>query len=132
MMNPGCRKNSAVGKKFEFYEEFWKGEGPFPILFTEPHLAKGRPYLRHDLVDQHRDPEKHLEERLLEIEPHLGLIDEAEWEMEELRALGFEPWRVALRSSDLIEYTDELQDYSMLDLATAELYLSCWNRKGVS
>jgi SAM-dependent methyltransferase len=48
----------------------------------------------------------------------------------ELRALGFEPWRVALRSSDLIEYTDELQDYSMLDLATAELYLSCWNRKG--
>ena len=38
--------------------------------------------------------------------------------------------RVALRSSDLIEYTDELQDYSMLDLATAELYLSCWNRKG--
>jgi hypothetical protein len=50
----------------------------------------------------------------------------------ELRALGFEPWRVALRSSDLIEYTDELQDYSMLDLATAELYLSCWNRKGVS
>ena len=47
----------------------------------------------------------------------------------ELRALGFEPWRVALRSSDLIEYTDELQDYSMLDLATAELYLSAWNRK---
>lgn len=48
----------------------------------------------------------------------------------ELRGLGFEPWRVALRSSDLIEYTDELQEYGMLDLATAELYLSCWNRKG--
>jgi SAM-dependent methyltransferase len=48
----------------------------------------------------------------------------------ELRALGFEPWRVALRSSDLIEYSDELQRYSMLDLATAELYLSCRNRKG--
>ncbi|MEJ2402089.1 MAG: class I SAM-dependent methyltransferase [Xanthomonadales bacterium] len=48
----------------------------------------------------------------------------------ELRNLGFEPWRVALRSSDIIEYSAELQSYSMLDLATAELYLSCWNRKG--
>lgn len=47
----------------------------------------------------------------------------------ELRELGFEPWRVALRSSDLVEYTPELQGYSMQDLATAELYLSCWNRK---
>jgi SAM-dependent methyltransferase len=47
----------------------------------------------------------------------------------ELRALGFEPWRVALRSSDLVEYTPELQGHSMQDLATAELYLSAWNRK---
>mgnify|MGYP001820098254 CR=1 FL=1 len=47
----------------------------------------------------------------------------------QLRALGFEPWRVALRSSDLVEYTPELQEYPMLDLATAELYLSAWNRK---
>jgi len=47
----------------------------------------------------------------------------------ELRALGFEPWRVALRSSDLVEYTPELKGYSMQDLATVELYLSAWNRK---
>ena len=47
----------------------------------------------------------------------------------ELRDLGFEPWRVAVRSSDIIEYTPELQGYSMQDLATAELYLSAWNRK---
>jgi len=47
----------------------------------------------------------------------------------ELRELGFEPWRVALRSSDLVEYTPELQRYAMQDLATAELYLSAWNRK---
>ena len=47
----------------------------------------------------------------------------------QLRALGFEPWRVALRSSDLIEYTPELQSYPMQDLATTELYLSAWNRK---
>lgn len=48
---------------------------------------------------------------------------------QELRELGFEPWRVALRSSDIVEYTPELQSYSMQDLATAELYLSAWNRK---
>jgi SAM-dependent methyltransferase len=47
----------------------------------------------------------------------------------ELRELGFEPWRVAVRSSDIIEYTPELQRYPMQDLATAELYLSAWNRK---
>ena len=47
----------------------------------------------------------------------------------ELRALEFEPWRVAIRTEDLIEYTPELLDYPMQDLATAELYLSCWNRK---
>jgi SAM-dependent methyltransferase len=48
---------------------------------------------------------------------------------QELRGLGFEPWRVALRTSDIIEYTPELQGYAMQDLATAELYLSAWNRK---
>jgi len=47
----------------------------------------------------------------------------------ELRELGFEPWRVAVRSSDLVEYTPELQPYPMQELATAELYLSAWNRK---
>jgi SAM-dependent methyltransferase len=48
---------------------------------------------------------------------------------QELRSLGFEPWRVAVRSSDLVEYTPELQKFPMQDLATAELYLSAWNRK---
>ncbi|MBT8047955.1 MAG: class I SAM-dependent methyltransferase [Xanthomonadales bacterium] len=48
---------------------------------------------------------------------------------QELRELGFEPWRVALRTSDIIEYTPELQGHRMQDLATAELYLSAWNRK---
>jgi SAM-dependent methyltransferase len=48
---------------------------------------------------------------------------------QELRGLGFEPWRVALRTSDIIEYTPELQGHAMQDLATVELYLSAWNRK---
>jgi SAM-dependent methyltransferase len=47
----------------------------------------------------------------------------------ELRALEFDFWRVALRTEDLIEYTPKLQGYRMQDLATAEVYLSCINRK---
>jgi SAM-dependent methyltransferase len=48
----------------------------------------------------------------------------------ELRALDFEPWRVALRTEPILEYTPELLHYPMQQLATAELYVSCWNRKG--
>jgi SAM-dependent methyltransferase len=47
----------------------------------------------------------------------------------EIRALGFDPWRVALRTEGLVEYTPELQRYPMQDLATNELYLACVNRK---
>jgi hypothetical protein len=67
---------NALQKKLRFYEQFWCGEGPYPILFAQPHLAKGKAYLRHDLVEQHRSVEKHLEERLLEVQPHLDLIDD--------------------------------------------------------
>jgi hypothetical protein len=62
--------------KFRFFEEFWKGQGPCPILFARPHLARDKPYACHDLVEQHRDAGKQLEERLLEIEPHLRLVDD--------------------------------------------------------
>ncbi len=49
---------------------------------------------------------------------------------QELKNLGFELYRVALRTEDLIEYHHpKLQDYSMQDLATVELYLSAYNRK---
>ncbi len=48
---------------------------------------------------------------------------------QEMRALGFEPWRVALRTEPVIEYTPEILHYPMQDLATAELYTSWWNRK---
>lgn len=47
----------------------------------------------------------------------------------ELRALEFEPWRVAIRTEDRIEYTQEILSYPMQDLATGELYVSCINRK---
>ncbi len=48
---------------------------------------------------------------------------------QELRGMGFEPWRVALRHHNLVEYTEQLQPHSFQDLATAELYLSAYNRK---
>lgn len=47
----------------------------------------------------------------------------------ELRALEFEPWRVALRTNPLVEYTPQMQQYSFEQLATNELYVSCYNRK---
>jgi len=47
----------------------------------------------------------------------------------ELRGLGFEPWRVALRNADMVEYTPELQCHSFADLSIGELYLSAINRK---
>jgi hypothetical protein len=47
----------------------------------------------------------------------------------ELRELDFDFWRVALRTEELIEYTPKLQAYRMQDLATAEVYISCINRK---
>jgi hypothetical protein len=66
----------ALRALFRRHEEFWRGEGPCLLLFAQPHLARGRPYRCHDLVVQHRDAAKNLEERLTEIEPHLGLVDD--------------------------------------------------------
>jgi ubiquinone/menaquinone biosynthesis C-methylase UbiE len=48
---------------------------------------------------------------------------------QELRALDFQPWRVALRTEGLIEYTPEIERYGMQDLATNEVYISCVSRK---
>ena len=47
----------------------------------------------------------------------------------ELRERDLQPWRVAIRTEGLIEYTPEIEKYPMQDLATAELYVSCVNRK---
>jgi len=93
-------------------------------------------------------PEAELKEAVLKSEPqrmdragHVATPEEYwQWYTElnpirvnefeqELRDMGFEPWRVALRTTDIIEYTPEIQVHAMQDLATAELYLSCWNRK---
>ena len=46
-----------------------------------------------------------------------------------MRALDFRPWRAAVRTQDLIEYTPEIESYPIQDLATTELYSSWINRK---
>ena len=51
---------------------------------------------------------------------------------QELRERDLQPWRVAIRTDDVIEYTPEIERYPMQDLATAELYVSCVNRKPVA
>lgn len=123
------------------------------LFFVHPGLYYGA--LGNHLVEFFDDPHIHLKlpeavlrESVLNAEPrrmdragHVATPEEYwQWYTElnpirvpeferELRELGFEPWRVAIRSSDVIEYTPELLDYPLQDLATAELYLSAWNRK---
>jgi ubiquinone/menaquinone biosynthesis C-methylase UbiE len=48
---------------------------------------------------------------------------------EELRALGFEIWRAALRCEPLVEYKPGMFEYRICDLAPSELYSSWYNRK---
>ncbi|HET7729236.1 MAG TPA: class I SAM-dependent methyltransferase [Usitatibacter sp.] len=50
---------------------------------------------------------------------------------QELRALDFQPWRVALRTEAMVEYTPEIERYPMQDLATGEAYIACVSRKGL-
>lgn len=58
----------------------------------------------------------------------LNPITVADFE-KELRAMDFEPWRIALRTTPLVEYTPELQQYGFEQLANREVYVSAWNRK---
>lgn len=63
-------------KKFAFFDTFWRKEGPYPLLFTEPHLAKSKNYIKYNLVEQHNDVNKLLEDNLLAVEPYLTFIDD--------------------------------------------------------
>lgn len=40
----------------------------------------------------------------------------------QLRERNYKPWRVALRSSNVVEYTEEMQKYPINDLAVREMY----------
>lgn len=45
-----------LARKAAFFERFWEGRGPYPILFAKPHLAKGKNWLRRSISEQHADP----------------------------------------------------------------------------
>jgi SAM-dependent methyltransferase len=48
---------------------------------------------------------------------------------QEMRALEFRPWRIALRTDNLVEYTPQIEHYPIQDLANTELYSSWISRK---
>jgi SAM-dependent methyltransferase len=48
---------------------------------------------------------------------------------QELRALDFKPLRFALRTDPIVDYSEELQGYSMSTLGLAELYVVCESTK---
>jgi SAM-dependent methyltransferase len=118
-----------------FYSDVGNHLGEFPFARAEPyvHLKRPRDWLREtilasepDRMDRsgdHATPEQYWQ-WFTELNP----ITVGGFERE-LRELGFEPWRVAVRTHDRVDYTPELQAYSFVDLAVGELYVSAWNRK---
>jgi len=69
-------KKDKLKSKFSFFEDFWKRNGPYPILFARPHFAKNQNYVKYNLVQQHQSAHKLLEDNLLQVEPYLDLIDD--------------------------------------------------------
>jgi ubiquinone/menaquinone biosynthesis C-methylase UbiE len=104
---------------------------------TEPffHLKKTEAEIR-DLVL--KTPPKYIDrsgefssnEQFYQWYTELNRITVANFE-KEMRALDFAPWRIALRTDGLVEYTPEIERYPIQDLANTELYSSWFNRKKV-
>jgi len=118
-----------------FYSDVGNHLGEFAFAREEPyvHLKRSREWLRErvlasepDRMDRSGDvatPAQYWQ-WFTELNP----ITVGGFERE-LRESGFEPWRVAVRTHDRVDYTPELQGYSFVDLAVGELYVSAWNRK---
>ncbi|HET9482733.1 MAG TPA: methyltransferase domain-containing protein [Xanthomonadales bacterium] len=118
-----------------YYSDIGNHLGEFEFARREPyvHLKRSREELRElvlssqpDYIDRAGDfatPEQYWQWHT-ELNPITVPGFEAT-----LRAAGFEPWRVALRTHDRVDYTPELQRYSFVDLAVGELYVSAYNRK---
>jgi len=119
-----------------FYSDIGNHLGEFAFARAEPyvHLKRPREALRElvlasqpDYID--RAGEFATPAQYWQWHTELNPITVPAFETK-LRALGFEPWRVALRTHERVEYTPELQAYSFVDLAVGELYVSAYNRKG--
>lgn len=119
-----------------YYSDIGNHLGEFAFARAEPyvHLKRPREALRElvlsskpDYID--RAGEFATPEQYWQWHTELNPITVADFEAK-LRGAGFEPWRVALRTHDRVDYTPELQRHSFVDLAVGELYVSAWNRKG--
>jgi SAM-dependent methyltransferase len=118
-----------------YYSDVGNHLGEFPFAQQEPyvHLKRPREWLREqvlagDPVRMDRSGDHATPAQYWQWFTELNPITVPGFERE-LRELGFEPWRVALRTHDRVEYTRELQPYSFVDLAVGELYVSAYNRK---
>jgi hypothetical protein len=63
------------GKK-RFFEEFFGGTGPFPLIFARPHLALDRNYHKYDLISQHSDVSKLIEDNLMGARATVNRVDD--------------------------------------------------------
>jgi SAM-dependent methyltransferase len=118
-----------------FYSDVGNHLGEFRFAREEPyvHLKRPREWLRTQVLASEPDRMDRSGDIATPAEywqwfTELNPITVSAFE-QELRALGFEPWRVALRTHDRVDYTPELQRYSFVDLAVGELYVSAYNRK---
>ena len=77
-MNTWERLNAhpVTAHKAAFFDDFWQGRGPYPILFAKPHIGKGKPWLLHSIAAQHADPQACLEETLAVAEYTMMDIDD--------------------------------------------------------
>jgi SAM-dependent methyltransferase len=118
-----------------FYSDVGNHLGEFRFAREEPyvHLKRPREWLREQVLASEPDRMDRSGDIATPAEywqwfTELNPITVPGFE-EQLRALGFEPWRVALRTHDRVDSTPELQRYSFVDLAVGELYVSAYNRK---
>jgi hypothetical protein len=72
----GMNAHPVTARKAAFFENFWQGRGPYPILFAKPHIGKGKPWLLHSIAAQHADPQACLEEALTVAEYTMMDIDD--------------------------------------------------------
>jgi Methylase involved in ubiquinone/menaquinone biosynthesis len=121
MMHPGLYYSNAGHHLNEFSNE--------PFF----HLKKSREEIRRMVMDTppryiDRAGEFSTNEQFFQWFTELNPITVTRFE-QEMRALDFRPWRIAIRTQELIEYTPEIEHYPIQDLATTELYSSWINRK---
>ena len=58
---------AGTKEKAAFFESFFKKKGPNPLIFEKPHLARDQNYRMHNLVAQHRDLDKLIEDNMLSV-----------------------------------------------------------------